>query len=160
MSHHDGGCLCGQVRFQVSTLPIWVTVCYCRFCQKATGSDHMVEPIFKREAFGIIEGTAQVFTLQSQGSGQDVNVHFCGNCGTKLALTFARWPDRLGIYAGTFDDPGWFTMTPHNTKHIFTAEAARGTVIPAGFPVFQRHAAENDGTPRTPEIYGVPRTVS
>jgi len=159
MTEQSGGCLCGQLRYDVISAPLWVTVCYCRFCQHATGSDHMVEPIFERDQFGFTQGEAAVFTLPSSGSGKDVHVHFCQACGTKLALTFARWPDRLGVYAGTFDDPEWFVMTPQNTKHIFAAEAVRGTVIPAGFPVFQRHAAEIDGTPLTPETYDAPHTV-
>lgn len=159
MIGHDGGCLCGMLRYETTGAPLWVTVCYCRFCQHATGSDHMVEPIFERDTVRFTTGEAAIFTLPSKGSGKDVHVHFCAACGTKLALTFARWPDRLGIYAGTFDDPQWFDMTPQNTKHIFAGEAPRGTVIPAGYPVYRAHATENDGTPIVPEIYDAPHTV-
>ena len=59
----------------------------------------MIEPIFERPAFVFNEADPAVFTLTSDGSGKDINVHFCPNCGTKLALTFGRWPDRIGIYA-------------------------------------------------------------
>jgi len=42
----SGGCLCGDLRYSVEGEPEWVTTCYCRFCQTATGSDYMVEPLF------------------------------------------------------------------------------------------------------------------
>ena len=159
MTHRNGGCLCGGLRFSVTSDPLWVTVCYCTFCQRATGSDHMVEPIFERDRFRITRGEASEFTRPSDGSGQDIHVNFCATCGTKVALTFARWPDRLGVYAGTFDHPDWFEMSPETTKHIFASEAVRGTVIPPGFNVFERHAADNDGTPLTPAVYSAPRIV-
>ena len=43
---HQGGCLCGDARYKVSTSPLRVTVCHCRFCQRFTGSAFLVEPIF------------------------------------------------------------------------------------------------------------------
>jgi len=155
----SGGCICGKLRFKVTEAPLWVTVCYCSFCQRSTGSDHMIEPIFDRDKFEITSGSVSVFTLPSSGSGKDVHVHFCADCGTKLALTFERWPDRLGVFAGVFDKPDWFEMSPKNTKHIFASEAPRGTVFPAGFPIYDRHATENDGTPLQSAVFDTPHTV-
>lgn len=159
MTKQQGGCLCGALRFEVTDAPLRVTVCYCHFCQRATGSHHLVEPIFEQDQFQVTSGAASVYTLPSSGSGKDVHVHFCNACGTKVALTFDRWPAMLGVYAGTFDRPGWFDMTPDNTKHIFVSEAAPGTIIPAGFPIFHRHAIENDDTEIAPEIYDAPRVI-
>ena len=112
----------------------------------------MIEPIFDTADFAVTTGQPRVYTLASAGSGKEVYVHFCETCGTKTHLTFERWPDRMGIYAGTFDDPGWFEFTPDNSKYIFVDEAARGTLVPAGFKTFARHAATLDGDPITPTI--------
>ena len=149
---HTGRCLCGKVKYDTGSKPLWVTICYCKFCQRATGSDRMIEPIFELQPFTFIEGEPSVYTLPSEGSGQAIHVHFCSECGTKLALTFDRWPDRLGIYVGTLDDPTSISTTAENTKHIFTSEARPGTILPAGHNVFDRHAAENDGTPIEPTV--------
>ena len=67
--------------------------------------------------------------------------------------TFSRWPDRLGVYAGTFDDPGWFEFTPENSKYIFLDSATFAAFVPAGFKAFRQHAATVDGTPLEPEIF-------
>ncbi|KAE9624755.1 GFA family protein [Parasedimentitalea maritima] len=155
-SHHTGRCLCGKVTYDTGSDPLWVTVCYCRFCQRATGSDRMIEPIFELASFSLSGAEAKLYSLPSDGSGKNINVHFCRNCGTKLALTFERWPDRIGIFIGTLDDPMSMTATVENTKHIFVSEARSGTIVLPGFKIFDRHAAESDGTPIEPTIYSAP----
>lgn len=147
----EGGCLCGQLRYKAAKPPLWVTVCYCRFCQRATGSDRMIEPIFER-ADVAFTGTPAVFSMPSEGSGQDIHIHHCSGCGTKLALTFARWPDRLGIYVGTLDDPTEVPVNSDNAKQIFVSEARPDSVVFARLPTYLRHAVENDGTPVAPLI--------
>lgn len=156
----SGRCLCGNVSYNSGSDPLWVTVCYCRFCQRATGSDRMIEPIFERDSFTFSGDNPSIYTLPSEGSGKDINVHFCDKCGTKLALTFKRWPDRIGIYVGTLDDPVSITVTPENSKHIFVSEARPGTILSPGFKTFDRHATENDGTPIEPTVHSSPYFVA
>ncbi|WP_223422152.1 GFA family protein [Tateyamaria pelophila] len=158
-SGHTGRCLCGNVSYDTGKDPLWVTVCYCRFCQRATGSDRMIEPIFERDSFAFKGGSPTVYTLPSDGSGKDINVHFCEKCGTKLALTFERWPNRIGIYVGTLNDPVSIEPTKENSKHIFASEARPGTILPPGFKIFDRHATENDGTPIEPTVHSTPYVV-
>ena len=127
-----GRCLCGKLSYQTGGDPLWIAICYCRFCQRATGSDRMIEPIFERSLFAFTGLSPAVYSLPSEGSGKDINVHFCTACGTKVALTFERWPDRIGIYAGTLDQPSSVAVTPENAMHIFVFEALPGTILPAG----------------------------
>lgn len=105
----------------------------------------MIEPVFERDAVEFQNDPA-VYSVKSEGSGKMIHVHFCQTCGTKLALTFERWPDRLGLYIGALDDPAAITITPETSKHVFTSEARPGTIIPAGATVYDRHAMTNDGT--------------
>jgi hypothetical protein len=159
MAGHTGGCLCGKLRYVVSEAPLRVTICYCRFCQRATGSRGLIEPIFPRNAYAVIAGVETIFTLISAGSGKEVHVHFCQNCGTKVRLTFQRVEDITGIFAGTFDDPDWFEQSPENTRHIFLGMAQRGTVIPAGFNCFEEHAMTNEGVALAPRRYDRPKII-
>jgi hypothetical protein len=46
---HEGGCLCGDIRYKTLADPLRVTICHCRFCQRFTGSSYLVEPIFRKQ---------------------------------------------------------------------------------------------------------------
>jgi len=155
----EGGCLCGRLRYRATAAPARVTICHCRFCQRATGSAYFVEPIFERSEFEMLTGTPTEFVHRSEGSGKQVFVNFCGACGTKIYLGFERWPDIVGVYAGSFDEPSWFEIRPDNAKHIFLDSARAGTVIPAGIDTYRQHATENDGTPIQPTVYSEPHVI-
>ena len=51
-----GGCLCGKLRYEVTTDPLWVTICFCSFCQRATGGAYMVEPVFNKADLSVVAG--------------------------------------------------------------------------------------------------------
>jgi len=160
MTTHEGRCLCGGIRYTVKAPPLRVTICHCRFCQRATGSAFLVEPIFNKADFGVAAIHPKIYRHRSAGSGKIVEVHFCDNCGTKLFLSFERFPSVVGVYGGTFDNPNWFERSPKNTKHIFLGVGQHGTVIPAGFDCFEEHAITNDGTPIAPMVSDKPRVIS
>lgn len=159
MSGEQGGCLCGEVRYEVRSSPSRVTVCHCRFCQRATGSAYLVEPIFDKSAFSLIKGETKIYRHRSEGSGQQVYVNFCNICGTKLFLAFDRWTDIVGVYGGTFDDPNWFERTPENSKQIFLGVAQHGTVIPPHIDTYEEHATTNEGTPIHPVVFAEPKII-
>jgi hypothetical protein len=159
MVRQEGGCLCGSVRYETLAAPARVTICHCRFCQRATGSAYMIEPIFRLEDLRVTKGTLSVYELRSQGSGRLVRVHFCPTCGTKLYLSFERFPEVCGVYAGTFDEPSWFDIGPDTAKHIFTDEARPDTLLPSGISTFGQHAITNDGSPLSAVVFEAPRTV-
>ncbi len=146
MTIHTGRCVCGAVRWETSADPIRVTTCHCRFCQRATGTAYFVEPIFKSGDFVVTAGMPKAYSHRSEGSGKHVTIHFCGTCGSKSHLSFERFPDVVGVYAGGFDDPNWFEISAGNSKHIFLEAARKDTIIPPGIPTYQQHATDNDGT--------------
>jgi hypothetical protein len=84
MADHRGGCICGAVQYETRSDPLRVTICHCRFCQRATGSAYMVEPVFRREDLRITHESATTYGHRSKGSGRVVFIHFSAACGTKL----------------------------------------------------------------------------
>lgn len=153
MSSKRGGCLCGAIRYATSAEPIRVTYCHCKFCQRATGSAYLVEPIFDKTSFEIISGLPTTYAQASAGSGKRVTINFCSTCATKLFLEFERFPAIIGVYGGTFDDPNWFDRSPQKTRHIFLDSAQTGTIIPAGVRTFRQHMIHNDGTSAAPMVF-------
>ncbi len=159
MSVAEGRCLCGEVRFAVQSAPRRVTICHCKFCQRATGSAYLVEPIFGLGDFAVTHGQPHVYEHRSEGSGKLVCIHFCATCGTKLYLTFERFAEVVGVYAGTFDDPNWFERTPENSKQIFMSVAQHGSVFLPDINTFEEHSTTSDGAPIAPMIFSEPKII-
>lgn len=155
---HEGGCLCGSVRYAATGQAKWLTNCYCRFCQRATGSTHMFEPIWEADDFVVTQGDPATYATRSEGSGKQVFVNFCPACGTKLFLRFERFPDAVGVYGGTLDHPAE-AVAGVEASHIFLAEAAKGSVVPAGVNTWTRHRMSNDGEPFDPVIFDAPFVI-
>ena len=159
MSANEGGCLCGGIRYRTTANPTRVTFCHCRFCQRATGSAYLVETVFQRDDLEIVKGSPTTYDHRSEGSGKLVTINFCANCGTKIYFGFERFPDVIGIFGGTFDNPNWYERTPENSKHIFLEVAQHGTIIPPRFNTYLQHANHNDGTPVESMIFEKPHTI-
>jgi hypothetical protein len=149
---HEGGCLCGAVRYRTLGEPLRVTICHCRFCQRFTGSAFLVEPIFRRQDVVLSGAEPRVYDHRSDSSGKRVSLNFCGRCSTTLFLDLERFPDIYGLCGGTFDDPDWFDRSPGTCRHIFTRSAQKGVVLPAGIDTFREHALRLDGTPNQPTV--------
>lgn len=143
---HEGGCLCGDVRYKTTAEPVRVTICHCTFCQRLTGSAFLVEPIFRREDVVFLGTVPRTYDHGSDTSHKRVTLNFCGRCGTTMYLDLERFPDILGLCGGTFDDPNWFDRGSGKCRHIFTRSAQEGVVLPAGVDIFSEHALQLDGT--------------
>jgi hypothetical protein len=157
---HEGGCLCGAIRFRATAEPVQTTICHCRFCQRVTGSAFLVEPIFGKSNVVFSGAAPKVYERRSDGSGKLVRLNFCGECGSPLFLGFDRFPDYIGVFAGAFDDPNWFDRGPGKARHIFTCTAQKGVAVPAGIEVYADHAIQLDGTPNPARMFMAPTVLS
>ncbi len=155
----QGRCLCGALAYEAEGQPSTVTVCHCRFCQRATGGAYLVDALFRRERFRVLTGTPRVYEHVSEGSGKEVRIQFCETCGTKLWLEFERWPQIVGIYAGTLDDPNGFDRSPARTHYMFADQAADWTVMPRGARVYASDLTDENGDKATPKCLTEARIV-
>ena len=149
---HEGGCLCGAVRYQARGLPTRTQACHCTFCQRFTGSAFYVESLFPKEDVTFQGTPLQVYEHQSDGSGQTIQVQFCPKCGTTVSLTFDRFPTVRAISRGTFDDPNW--VVPG--AQLFTRSAQSGVALPSGQDCFATHRIGLDGSPNAPTRHQAP----
>jgi len=111
MTTHDGGCLCGAVRYSFEGEPAAALVCHCTHCQKQAGS-----------AFSTILGvpeaaltmTGQPTSYHDHGeSGKLVERIFCGTCGSPLISKVEVAPGMVWVKAGTLDDTAVFKPSAH-----------------------------------------------
>jgi hypothetical protein len=159
-TNHEGGCLCGDIRYRTIAEPLRVTICHCTFCQRFTGAAFLVEPIFRKEDVVFSGTAARTYDHRSDGSGKRVTLNFCATCSTTLYLDLERFPEILAMCGGTFDNPNWFDRSAETCRHIFTRSAQVGVVLPAGLKIYPEHALQLHGIPNEPIVLAHPLTVS
>jgi hypothetical protein len=106
MSMHEGGCLCGAVRYRAEGEPARASVCNCTCCQRRTGSAFGFGAYFKAEQVKL-SGKLAAYEHHSDESGRWIRFEFCPQCGTQVTWTLEALPGMRGVGVGTFDDPRW-----------------------------------------------------
>lgn len=101
--HHTGGCLCGQVHYEVTADPLMVAVCHCRHCQRQSGAPFSVVWAVSDAAFSQ-SGDTREFTDRGD-SGAVVRRLFCPDCGSPIRSRIDGTPGVSFVKAGTLDRP-------------------------------------------------------
>lgn len=103
---HEGGCLCGSIRYRVTGKPVALTLCHCRSCRLACGGPSVAWTVLRCDDFAYL--SAEPISFQSSPS---VVRTFCGACGTSLTYQRESWPDTIDIMTATLDAPDEFAPT-------------------------------------------------
>jgi hypothetical protein len=110
---HEGGCLCGAVRYRARSEPQRCGACHCTACQKRTGSAFGIGAYFKAEDVEFLKGDLRAYQFRSDETGRWLKNEFCPRCGTVLTWTLEAMPGLRALAAGTFDDPKWLKIQRH-----------------------------------------------
>jgi hypothetical protein len=96
---HNGGCLCGAVRFEVNGPVREVVYCHCGQCRKQTGLFYAASNAMESDL--TVTGGDNVTWYKSSENGRR---GFCKHCGSAL---FWKWQGapHVSIMAGAFDMP-------------------------------------------------------
>ena len=78
---HEGGCLCGSVRYEVNGEPTWCGACHCRQCQRWTGTAFLIGAYFLDTQVVITSGILKQYEFNSDESGRWLRLEFCEKCG-------------------------------------------------------------------------------
>jgi hypothetical protein len=129
----SGGCNCGAVRFEVSAAPVSAIACWCRRCQRRTGSFGGPNARTADGSFHFVGGEDAV-AVWNPGDGGWEKV-FCRTCGSHICSRDPADPGKVSVRFGAFDaDPGIRVGA-----HQFIAYAAPWAQLP------------DDGLQRYPE---------
>lgn len=129
-----GGCLCGAIRYTVSTPISELRACHCTACQKHTGTAGSVNAVIPSDAFKITQGKPRRHDATAD-SGRTLYRFFCGDCGSPLYSQRATAPERVVLRAGSLDDSDGMKIT----AHIWTKSARSWAHIDPGT---QQHPAQ------------------
>jgi hypothetical protein len=111
---HEGGCMCGAVRYRVKGDPARSSACHCTLCQRRTGSAFGIGAYFKEENVEIYGGPLTQYEYRSDESGRHVRTEFCAKCGVTVTWRAEALPGMRAIAGGSFDDPKWFRIERHS----------------------------------------------
>jgi len=124
----EGGCTCGAVRYRMTTKPMYVHCCHCRWCQRETGSAFVLNAMIEADRVELLQGTPQV-VLTPSASGKGQKIARCPTCRIALWSNYAGSGDRIRfVRVGTLDDPD--RLPPD--IHIFTSTKQPWVVLPEG----------------------------
>ena len=130
---HEGGCLCGSVRYRVVGDPILAGVCHCTFCKRRTGTAFGTSAYFDEAAVQSTGGVLKTYEYRSDESNRWLKTEFCPTWGTTVTWTGEALPSARAIAVGTFDDPNW--IKPQ--LHLWARSALHWMVFPADVPIFK-----------------------
>jgi hypothetical protein len=131
MSTLTGGCLCGGVRFELTSPPLHASYCHCTRCQRRTGTAASAQAGVEPDSLRITQGEDLLRAYQPDDGYAKI---FCSACGSAL---FSRPPGEsrpTSVRMGAFDgDPG---VRPSFRTHV--ASAATWEPIPDdGLPRYE-----------------------
>jgi hypothetical protein len=129
----EGGCYCGEIRYQAEGDPAFKGQCHCRECQYISGGHPSVIIGMPEAGFAYTKGAPKEYRRGDLES--PVTREFCGECGTHLVSKAPSLPGTALIKVGTLDDPGVFEQPQ---MAIFTIDKQSFHTVPEGIPTFER----------------------
>lgn len=105
---HSGRCLCGDVAFEATGAPKWITYCHCESCRRHTASPVAVFVGFEESALTFTKAAPRRYE-----SSAGVTRGFCGRCGSPVSYQSVRYPGEIHIYGGVMDEPEGYRPEAH-----------------------------------------------
>lgn len=70
----EGVCTCRSVRYRLTSRPLSVHCCHCRWCQRETGSAFVLNTLIEADRVVLLAGSPEiVMTPSESGRGQKIN---------------------------------------------------------------------------------------
>jgi hypothetical protein len=126
----EGGCTCRAVRYRMTSAPMFVHCCHCRWCQRETGTAFALNALIEADRVVLLKGTPEVVNTPSN-SGKGQKISRCPTCHIALWSNYAGAGDKIRfVRVGTLDDPD---RCPPNI-HIFTSSKQPWVILPPHAP--------------------------
>jgi hypothetical protein len=133
----SGGCTCRAVRYHLTSVPLFVHCCHCRWCQRETGASFALNAMIEADRVVLDAGAPELVNTPSN-SGKGQKITRCPMCKVALFSNYAGAGDAIRfVRVGTLDDPDRFPPD----IHIFTASKQPWVMLSEG------------GAPAVPEYY-------
>jgi len=129
-------CQCGALSTTITgDTPPMTVLCHCRDCQKRSGSPFGVTAYFPESAV-TLAGDAREFT-RATDVGNHFTTGFCPVCGSTVYARASKYPEIIGITAGTITDPAF----PAPARSVYEQSRHHWVTLPDTIP---RHPQGRD----------------
>jgi len=129
----EGGCACRAIRYRMTTAPMVVHACHCRWCQRETGASFALNAVIETDRVELIQGQPELVDTPSH-SGKGQKIWRCPTCRIALWSHYAGGGETVRfVRVGTLDSPDAFPPD----IHVFTASKQPWVQIPAGHKTFE-----------------------
>ena len=128
--NYEGGCTCRQVRYRLTSKPMFVHCCHCRWCQRESGTAFALNAMIEADRVETLTGEVEaVNTPSNSGKGQKISR--CPRCRIAVWSNYSGAGDAVRfVRVGTLDEPD--RLPPD--VHIFTMSKQPWVALPAGTP--------------------------
>jgi hypothetical protein len=123
-----GGCTCRAVRYRMTSGPMFVHCCHCRWCQRETGASFALNALIEADRVVVLQGEPEIVDTPSN-SGKGQRIARCPTCRIAVWSNYGGGGDKVRfVRVGTLDDPD--RLPPD--IHIFTSSKQPWVVLPPG----------------------------
>jgi len=129
---YHGSCLCGTVKFSISSKIQDIVFCHCSLCRKAQGSAFATNGNVKASHFKFISGEGNLSTYQYSETQSKL---FCSSCGSPIMSKNSLNPDVIRIRLGTIESD--INEVPE--AHIFVSSKAKWDTICDDIPQYDEY---------------------
>jgi hypothetical protein len=139
--NQEGGCTCRALRYRLTSGPLFVHACHCRWCQRETGTAFALNAMIESDRVELLAGRPEpVLTPSASGKGQ--TIVRCQTCRVAVWSHYAGAGEAVSfVRVGTLDAPD--RLPPD--IHIFTESKQPWVVLDGRAPVVPQYyrAAEH-----------------
>ena len=122
----QGGCLCGNTRYELVSEPMTLYACHCTDCQTATGASCVLGMRIPNDGIKVVLGDPKPYE-RARADGRKKSIFRCSSCLTALWGTHSLSRGYITLYAGTLDNSS--SLRP--VGHIWTDSAQSWVTIPS-----------------------------
>ncbi len=126
----EGGCTCRNVRYRLTSRPLFVHCCHCRWCQRDSGTAFAMNAMIEADRVERLGGEVEVIDTPTL-SGKGQKIARCPQCRIAVWSNYSgAGPTVRFVRVGTLDEPD--RLPPD--IHIFTMSKQPWVALPAGVP--------------------------
>jgi hypothetical protein len=126
----EGGCDCRKIRYRMTSSPLFVHCCHCRWCQRESGASFALNAMIEADRVTLLAGAPEIVDTPS-ASGKGQKILRCPACRIALWSHYAGAGTAVSfVRVGTLDNPD---LLPPDI-HIFTSSKQPWVVLPPGAP--------------------------